>query len=150
MFIGFQKVGWVLLGGLYVVLGFMYLTGNIGWLMRAFGPDLGRLSTIRRTAGLAVLFGLNIPECAAPLLAAILGTAAVGGAAQITKGFVMLALFGLALSLPLAVALLWAPARRALDWIARSSSRVPAITGVIFVVLGAWSIYFGLFVTVEV
>ena len=145
-FIGFQKAGWVVLGGLYVALGIVYLTGNAGRLMRTLGPGLGRLSTVRGAAALAVLFGLNIPACAAPLLAAVLGSAAVGGPAQFVRGFVTLGLFGLALSLPLVAALAWAPARRALDRLAAASSRVPTVVGAVFVVLGAWSIWFGLFV----
>ncbi len=145
-FIGFQKAGWVVLGGLYVALGIVYLTGNAGRFMRTLGPGLGRLSTVRGAAALAVLFGLNIPACAAPLLAAVLASAAVGGPAQFVRGFFTLGLFGLALSLPLVAALAWAPARRALDRLAALSGRVPTVVGAVFVVLGAWSIWFGLLV----
>jgi len=143
-FIAFQKSGWVVLGSLYVVLGLIYLTGNARLLMHRLGPSLERLSSVYGVAGLAILFGLNIPACAAPLLAAVLGSAAVGGSGRIAQGFVMLAVFGLGLSLPLAVALLWAPARRGLDRLAGLSRRVPVIIGLVFVILGAWSIYFGL------
>lgn len=149
-FIGLQKAGWVALGGLYAALGLVYLAGKAGGLMRTLGPGLGRLSGVRGAAALAVLFGLNIPACAAPLLFAVLGAAAVGGAAgaaQAAKGFVSLAVFGLALSLPLALALLWDPARRALDRLSAWSTRAPALIGLLLVVLGLWSIYFGLFVT---
>ncbi len=146
VFLALQQAGWIILGSLYVGLGLVYLTGNAGRLMRSLGPSLGHLSTVRGTASLALLFGLNIPACAAPLLGAILGSAAVGGAAQIVEGFASLAIFGLALSLPLALALLWGPARRALDRLATLSARVPVLIGVVFLVLGAWSIYFGLFV----
>ena len=145
VFIDFQKAGWVILGGLYMVLGVAYLTGRAKWFMRTLGPGLGRSSTLRETAALAVLFGLNIPACAAPLLAALLGAAVIGGPRQAIQGFVTLGLFGLALSVPLAVALLWEPARRALDWLAAMSRRVPIIVGVVFVGLGAWSIYSGVF-----
>jgi len=145
-FIGFQRAGWVVLGAVYVALGLAYLTGNAGRLMRALGPGLGRLSAAQGAAALAVLFGLNIPACAAPLLAAVLGSAAVGGEAQVARGFVTLALFGLALSLPVVVPLLWEPARRALDRLAVLSSRVPVFIGLLLAALGAWSIRFGLFV----
>ena len=148
-FIGFQKAGWMLLGTLYVVLGLVYLSGNAGRLMRTLGPGLGRLSGVRGTAALAVLFGLNIPACAAPLLFAVLGTAGAGGTtgpARVAKGFVSLGLFGLALSLPLALAMLWAPARRALDRASVLSRRVPVAIGGVLVVLGAWSIYLALIV----
>ncbi|MBU2145839.1 MAG: hypothetical protein KKD02_05785 [Alphaproteobacteria bacterium] len=142
-FFGFQKAGWMILGGLYVALGMFYLTGNAGLFMRTLGPSLRKLSTVRGTAGLGVLFGLNIPACAAPLLAALLGTATLAGSPNAVQGFVMLGTFGLALSLPLVVALLWAPARRALDRLSSLSGRVPIVIGLLFVFLGAWSIYFG-------
>jgi cytochrome c-type biogenesis protein len=100
---------------------------------------------VQGAAALALLFGLNIPACAAPLLAAVLGSAAVAGAARVAQGFVTLALFGLALSLPLVLALLWAPARRALDRLAGLSGRVPVLVGLLFVGLGVWSVRFALF-----
>src|SRR3546814_13794527 len=85
--------------------------------MRTIGPPLARRSETRGSATLGVLFGLNIPACAAPLIFALFGTAAAGGAAgrPIAAGFVSLGLFGLALSLPLVLAAAFAPARRALD-----------------------------------
>ena len=115
-FLGFQRATWVLLGVLYVVLGLTYLTGNAGSLMRALGLRLRSVSAGREAAGLAVLFGLNIPACAAPLLAAVLGTATLGGSGRILQGFATLALFG----------------------------RVPIVIGVLLAALGTWSIYLGL------
>jgi cytochrome c-type biogenesis protein len=149
-FIGFQKAAWVLLGALYIVLGLPYMSGQAGLVMRSLGPGLRSSAGARGSAALAVLFGLNIPACAAPLLFAVLGLAAVGAAAQaasIVTGFVSLALFGLALSLPLAVAVLWMPAWRALNALAALGAKRTGVTGAVFVVLGAWSVYFGLFVT---
>lgn len=148
-FIGFQKAGWVLLGVLYIVLGTVYLTGRSEALERTLGPSLGHLSGVRGTVALAVLFGLNIPACAAPLLFAILGMAAAGGGAGLqgmVMGFVSLGLFGLALSLPLALAILWAPARGALERALTFSQRVPVVIGLLLGGLGLWSVYFGLFV----
>lgn len=144
-FLGFQHAAWIGLGALYVVLGLAYLTGHAGRFMRTIGPNLGCLTATRGAVGLAILFGLNIPACAAPLLAVVLGSAAVGGAAQALQGFVTLALFGLALSLPLTLALLWTPARRALDRVGALSNRVPVAIGLLLTMLGAWSIYLGLF-----
>lgn len=96
-----------------------------------------------------MLFGLNIPACAAPLLLILLGAAAAGGATGTTflGGFVSLAVFGLALSLPLVLAVLFASARRALDWLAGLSGHMPSWTGLVLIALGLWSIGFGLFVT---
>ncbi len=142
-FLQFQRGGYLLLGTLYVVLGVIYLMGRAGWLMRTVGPSLSRLSTVRGSAALAIFFGLNIPACSVPLLAAVLGSAAVAGAAQVWQGFFMLALFGLALSLPLLVALSFGSAQRLLERLAKYSQRVPVVIGLLFIVLGAWSIYYG-------
>ena len=150
-FLGFQRTAWIALGVLYAALGVLYLTNTIGPFMVSLGPSLARLADMRGSAALGVLFGLNIPACAAPLLFALLAAAAASGAvgATITKGFVSLALFGLALSLPLIVAVLFEPARRALDWLAGLSRQLPFWTGLLLVVLGAWSIWFGLFIELK-
>ncbi len=149
-FLGLQRGAWMLLGAIYLLLGLLYLTGRAKALMVSLGPSLGRLADTRGSAALGVLFGLNIPACAAPLIFGLLAAAAAGGAtgATLASGFVALALFGLALSLPLLLAVLFEPARRALDWLAGLSERIPFWTGLLFVVLGVWSIWFGLFVTV--
>lgn len=151
LFIGLQKDVWIVLGSVYVLLGALYLTGYIKALMISFGPRLSRLSGMRSSAGLGVLFGLNIPACAAPLILVLLGAAAADRAhgGVIATGFVSLALFGFALSLPLVVAVLVAPARRAIDWLGSLSRRMPAATGVVLIALGLWSIYFGLFVSIN-
>jgi cytochrome c-type biogenesis protein len=151
-FVGLQRGGWLLLGSLYVGLGAAYLAGKAGVLMRPLGPSPGRLSGARGAAGLAVLFGLNIPACAAPLLAAVLGSAAVGGAGgalRAAQGFASLALFGLALSLPLALAILWPPMRRALDRLSALSTRVRIWIGLALIALGIWSIYLALYPPVD-
>lgn len=146
-FLGVQRGAWILLGAIYVFIGSLYLAGRVQVLMRSVGPSLASLSGARGSVGLGMLFGLNIPACAAPLLVILLGAAAAGGATGTTflGGFVSLAVFGLALSLPLVLAVLFAPARRALDWLAGLSARMPFWTGVVLVVLGLWSIGFGLF-----
>jgi cytochrome c-type biogenesis protein len=147
VFIGLQKAGWILLGLLYVALGVIYLVGLSGRVTRSFGPSLGRMSGSRGAIGLAILFGLNIPACAAPLLFAVLGAAAIGTSfSAIFEGFVSLGLFGIALSLPLMLAVLWAPARHALDRAAACGRRAPIAIGLLLLVLGLWSVYFGLFV----
>lgn len=142
-FLQFQRSAYILLGTLYVVLGLIYLTGYAGRLMMTVGPNLSRLSTVRGSVTLALFFGLNVPACSLPLLAAILGSAAVAGAARAGQGFFMLALFGLGLSLPLLLALAFGPAQRLLDRLLGYSRRVPVIIGLLFLLLGAWSIYFG-------
>lgn len=149
-FLGFQRGAWLLLGLLYLALGLMYVTGRAGMLMHAFGPSLHRLRSRGGAVTLGLLFGLNIPACAAPMILALLGLAAAGGAStrQLGAGFVSLALFGLALSAPLVLALLFAPVRAALDRLAASAGRLPRWTGALFIVLGLWSVWFGLFVSI--
>jgi cytochrome c-type biogenesis protein len=149
-FLGFQKAGWLVLGLVYLAIGILYLTGHIAWLMRTIGPRLASLGDLRSSAALGTLFGLNIPACAAPLLPALLAASASGATAGgVAGGFVSLALFGLALSLPLVVAALFSRAQRALDWLASLTGRVPRWTGVLLIALGLWSMWFGLFVTLE-
>jgi len=148
-FIGFQKAVWTGLGALYVALGLLFLAGRTGYVMTSLGPSLARIGDVRGSAALGLLFGLNIPACSAPLLFALLGTAAASGVsgATLANGFWSLTLFGFALSLPLVVAVLIPAARRALDWLAGLSRRAPFWTGIVLIALGLWSVWFGLFVT---
>ena len=124
------------------------MNGCVGALKRSVGPGFTRFSDTRGSLLLGMLFGLNIPACATPLLIALLASSAASGArgGSAVQGFIALALFGLALSLPLIVAVLYSPARRALDRCAALSGRMPVWTGWVLIALGLWSIWFGLFV----
>ncbi|MBN9426505.1 MAG: hypothetical protein J0H09_08360 [Burkholderiales bacterium] len=146
-FMAFQKAAWMVLGGTYLVIGLLYIFRRARALKISLGPSLGSLSGPRGSIALGLLFGLNIPACAAPLLFALLGMAAAGAGSggTLAAGFVSLSLFGLALSLPIAAAVLIAPARRALDWLSALSQRLPLWTGLLLIALGLWSIAFGLF-----
>jgi len=146
-FLGFQRSAWVILGASYVALGLIFVANKAAMLNVALGPSLARLSGVRGPAALGVLFGLNIPACAAPLIFALLAAAAAGGAsgATLASGFVSLALFGLALSAPLILAVLFERARGVLDWLGTLSRRMPFWTGLMLIALGAWSIWFGFF-----
>jgi cytochrome c-type biogenesis protein len=148
VFLGLQKGAWLLLGLLYIAIGALYAFGKAGFLMRSFGPSLSRLVGLRGPIGLGLLFGLNIPACAAPLIFALLGAAALSGGSGSTvlAGFISLGLFGLALSAPLVLAVLWEPGRRLLDRLAGLSVQVPMVIGLVLIGLGLWSVYFGLFV----
>ncbi len=151
LFLTAQKAVWVVVGALYLLIGALYVTGRVGFLMRSIGPRIAAFGTTRGSIALGALLGLNIPACAGPILVALLAASAAGGAggATLASGFVSLALFGFALSLPLVVSVLLPPARRALDWIAGLSRRIPLWTGLLFVALGIWSIWFGLFVSIQ-
>lgn len=141
-FLDLQRWFWVLLGSAYIVVGAVYLARKHWALMRVLGPKLNRVRTTRGAATLGVIFGLNIPACAAPLLAAVF--AASLGTASVAQGFWMMAVFGLALSLPLVAAVFWGRARGWLNRIAGQAQRVPFWTGVVFVILGTWSVYLGI------
>ena len=134
----YQRAFWGVLGAAYVALGLLYLAARQGAVMRAVGPALARGTGARGAAALGLVFGLNVPACAAPLLGALF--AATLGAATVARGFWTMAVFGLALSLPL-VALVWTRRGGAvLDRLAAVADRVPRWTGVAFIALGAWSI----------
>lgn len=144
-FFTLQKAGWLAFGGIYAVIGLMYLTGHVRWLQHTVGPRLSRLGAFQSSVILGLLFGLNIPACAAPLLVALLAATASGvtpGGAM--GGFVSLLLFGIALSAPLVAAVVFPPARRALDRLAGLSNRMPRAIGALMLVLGALTIGFGL------
>lgn len=144
-FFALQKAGWFVFGTMYVAIGLMYLTGHVRWLMHTVGPRLSWLGDVRSSVALGLLFGLNIPACAGPLLVALLAATATGATpGGVAGGFISLSLFGLALSLPLVATVLFAPARRALDWIAGLSARIPRWTGLLMIVLGVGTIGFGL------
>lgn len=59
-----------------------------------------------------------------------------------------MALFGLALSLPIAPAVFFERARTVLNQLDNFSRRTQRLTGAALVILGVWSIWFGLFVDV--
>ena len=141
-FVGFQKSAWAAMGVLYIALGIAYLTGHIDRMKRSFGASLGRLQGARGASALGLIFAFNIPACAGPLLVALLGAAAVTETTNFGRGFVMLSLFGLALSLPIVVAVYTERGRRLFDRIACYSGRVPKVIGGLFILLGAWSIRF--------
>jgi cytochrome c-type biogenesis protein len=148
-FTGFQRGAWLVFGALYVLVGIYYLSGNSAVISASFGSMLARLSGAKGAAALGAMFAFNIPACAAPLLFALLAMAAAGGAsgASISAGFLSMALFGLALSLPIVAIVLVPRARAALDRLAGFSRRAPRWTGLVLFILGLWSIWFGLFVS---
>jgi cytochrome c-type biogenesis protein len=150
-FLGFQRAAWIILGAVYILLGLPYLIGKTQALRLSLGLNLGRISPLRGSSLIGVFFGLNIPACATPLIFALLATAAASGStgATVAGGFVSLGLFGLALSLPLVAVLLFEPGGRTLDKLASLSQRLPFWTGLILIVLGAWSIWFGLFAKLQ-
>ena len=122
------------LGGLYFLLGLLALGIYFGCFSL---PSIDLGGWLQRRSGLSlpmgIVFGMSAPTCAAPLLLALLGKAGITG---VGKGFISLALFGLALSAPLLVI---ARSRRASEWltrVGRHSSKMLLIAGVILVFVG--------------
>lgn len=140
----FQAALWIVFGVVYTTLGLCYLS-QVPLLLRGqfrLAPQAWRRAQHPIVLGLA--FGLNIPACAAPILFGFLAFAASSGA--VVSGFGMMFLFGLFLSLPL-MGFMFAPRaftqlESMADWVRTNRW----ITGTIFVALGIWSIWFGLFV----
>lgn len=148
-FLDFQKLGWIAMGLVYAAIGVLYLIGRAGWMMRRIGPSLQNMGELQSSIAFGIIFGLSIPACAGPLLLALLASSAAGtSGGSIALGFASLALFGLALSLPLVVAVLFPAPRRAMDWLAAVSARMPMWTGLLMIGLGLWSIWFGVFVQI--
>jgi cytochrome c-type biogenesis protein len=146
-FFELQRALWIGLGLVYLGLGLLYLSRRQGWLIARLQSLLSSARGIRGSAALGLVFGLNVPACAVPLIVVLLGLSASHAASgnAPAQGFFSLLLFGLALSLPLVLAVLWAPARRGLDWLAGLSGRMPRWTGAVLALLGLWSIGSGLF-----
>ena len=116
-FISFQKAAWVIFGMIYVIVGIVYLAGKSQSLKVSLGPALSRFATLEYPAALGVVFEFNSPACAGPLIAVLLGLATARGSAGVplVPGFISMALFGLALSLPIAPAVFFERARTVLN-----------------------------------
>lgn len=148
-FFAFQKLAWLVFGTAYLLIGVLYIVGKAGLFRQSLGPKLSRIGGTSRSLILGTIFAFNIPACAGPLLAILLAMSAAGGAVgtSLAKGFTSMALFGLALSLPIVAATFFDRARRVLDKLVTVAARMPRWTGVLLVLLGLWSIRFGLVAT---
>lgn len=142
--IGAQTGLWLVFGLIYLVIGGLMLGGFGGRLSRRvrLSPDAWRTASSPLLQGAA--FGLNIPACAAPILFALIGVATTAGSAL--TGFALMAAFALTLSLPLLPLSAWPVLARPLDLLADWLRPRRAVLGAIFIALGLWSVWFGLFV----
>ena len=135
-----QKGFWLLLGLLYLALGVaVMLDARFRWGL--FGRvSLRRLLPERedRSLGLGLLFGLNLPACAYPLMLALLGPGAASGA---FLGFAALFVFGLALSLPLVPLAFSERTAKLFGRFARLGGATPYVIGVVFLLLAAYVLY---------
>jgi len=136
---------WLVFGAVYLLVGLAYLADMKRLVTQriALAPQRWRGSANPAVMGLA--FGLNIPACAAPILFGLFGFAATSG--TLAAGAGMMALFGLALSVPLVVMVrLGAGGYGWLERMRAHPRRMRLGLGGIFALLGLWSIWFGLFV----
>lgn len=142
--IGVQTGMWLVFGAIYLGLGTAIIAGGDRGLRRRvrFAPDRWKFADAPLLQGAA--FGLNIPACAAPILFGLIGTATVSGSAA--TGVLMMSVFAIALSLPL-IPLSVAPGLSGgLDRVANWLRPRRWLLGAVFIGLGLWSIWFGLFV----
>ncbi len=135
-----QKGLWLLIGLLYLALGVaVILNARFRWgLFGRISP--GRLLPERedRSLGLGLLFGLNLPACAYPLMLALLGPGAAFGA---PSGFITLFVFGLALSLPLVPLAFSERTAKLFGSLSRLSGATPYVIGAVFLLLAAYVLY---------
>ncbi|MDP9410943.1 MAG: hypothetical protein M3P70_10660 [Actinomycetota bacterium] len=135
-----QRGFWLVLGLLYLALGVaVILNARFRWGL------FGRISPQRllperggRSLGLGLLFGLNLPACAYPLMLALLGPGAASGA---LLGFATLFVFGLALSLPLVPLAFSERTAKLVGRLARFGGVTRYVIGAVFLLLAAYVIY---------
>lgn len=141
-FTGLQQGLWIVLGVFIALVGALYMGGGVRRVMAPLNRILPPVSTTTGSVGLGLAFGLNIPACAAPILAWLLGgtVAQASAGTGLLYGTSTLLIFGLALSSPLLLAVYTHRGRRWLDALARWAGRMPRWSGGILVVLGLWSI----------
>ncbi len=142
--IGVQTGIWLVFGTLYLLVGLAFMLGRAGLIKKRIELAPAAWKRARSPVILGLAFGLNIPACAAPILFGLLGLAATTG--TVLTGFWMMFLFGLFLSAPLAIFAIIPRLATALDRFASWLKGARWLIGAVFVLLGIWSIYFGLYV----
>ena len=135
---------WLVFGAIYLTVGFAFLVGRAGFIKQKINLAPEAWKRARNPLVLGLAFGLNIPACAAPILFGLLGLAATTG--TIATGFAMMALFGLFLSSPLVLFAVFPKFAQWLEVLGEKMKRMRWLIGVVFAVLGLWSIWFGLYV----
>ncbi len=142
--IEFQTGFWLIFGLVYLMLGLLALTGRANQLRTRINLAPVNWKRADHPIFLGLAFGLNIPACAAPILFGLLGLAASSG--TVAAGFSMMFLFGLFLSVPLVLFAIFPWLVHWLEVLREKMKRAPWIVGGVFVLLGVWSVWFGLYV----
>jgi cytochrome c biogenesis protein CcdA len=135
--------------GFFLILAIFYIC--IGLLMIFSQSLLGRLRNIRiahwlgldfregAVKRLGLIAGFTIPACAIPLITVFLGQSILIG--DIVSGFLALFVFGLALTVPLAVFSFFERGIVWLEWIAQISGKLRVVGGVVLVLIGIATLY---------
>lgn len=142
--IGIQTGFWLVFGAIYLTLGVAMLFRLDHALRHRIGPAPEGWRGAGNPVILGLAFGFNIPACAAPILFALIGAAAFSGSA--VSGVLLMGTFALALSLPLLPLSLWPALATRLSGLGDWLRRHRWVLGALFVLLGLWSIWFGLYV----
>ena len=140
--IGVQTGIWLVFGLIYLAVGLAFAFGRAGLVKRRIDLAPSAWKQAHNPVILGLAFGLNIPACAAPILFGLLGLAATTG--TIAAGFVMMFLFGLFLSFPLIIFAVFPRLSNWLDRVGQKMKQKRWLIGVVFILLGLWSIWFGL------
>jgi cytochrome c-type biogenesis protein len=148
-FLGHRQIGmqtglWLVFGLIYLAIGLAVLIGRAGFIKIEIDLAPATWKQAQNPVVLGLAFGLNIPACAAPILFGLLGLAATTG--TFLTGFMMMAIFGLFLSLPLIAFAAIPNLTGWLDAFSLKMKRMHWVLGSVFVLLGIWSVWFGLYV----
>ncbi len=139
---------WLVFGSVYLGIGIGYAAGWQRLFVRRLTLSPTGWQRARNPALLGAAFGLNIPACAAPLIFGLFTLSA--GSASLTTGFGVMALFGLSLSVPLlGINALSERDFPRLQRLKPSPRVMRSLSAGVFILLGLWSIWFGLFVNPE-
>jgi len=139
-----QTKVWLVFGSVYLIIGLSYLVGQISSLKKQVNLAPIAWKQSNNPVVLGLVFGLNIPACAAPIMFGLLSfTATVG---TFVSGFLMMGLFALALTFPLILFLAIPHLALRLEVLGQKMKQTRWLIGGIFIVLGIWSVWFGLFV----
>lgn len=145
--IGAQTAFWLAFGLTYLAIGIAFVSGKGGFLRHEISLISRQWAIARKPQLAGIVLGLNIPACAAPILFGLLGLAATTGTAA--TGFAMMFIFGVSLSLPLTLFLFAPRISSSFENWTRKLKGVKWLIGLVFIVLGLWSIWFGLNVDPE-
>lgn len=135
-----QKSFWLFLGLLYLVLGLgVILNARYRWeIFSRISPERLLPKHESHSLGLGLLFGLNLPACAYPLMLALLGRSAASGAGL---GFAALFVFGVALSAPLIPLALSERTAKLFGRLTRISGVTPYVIGILLIAVSAYVLF---------